>query len=175
MKKLLLITVFCLTIAFAFGQSKRFVSLYGKMQLNSTQRDIIKHSNPWSIGFGVEALFNTGNKCKPLIDITKDAYLLSDKVLYTRNGVEIPRIDEMNNILAGLSYQPIPEMYISFVSGASFINDQVLLAVKPSMGFSFTENRRWVVKVSYINVFDRDKVTKQDFGSVSFSLAIRVF
>ncbi len=175
MKKLLFITVCCLTITSSFGQSKRFVSVYLETQLNTTLHDIVKQNNPWGIGLGLQAFFNTGDKLKLTFDITKDEYLADDKVLSVRNGSGIPRVNEMNNILAGISYHPIPAVYFSFVSGASFINNQTLLAIKPSLGIYFSENRRWMGKLSYINVYDRDKVTKQDFGSVSFSLGMRLF
>jgi hypothetical protein len=49
------------------------------------------------------------------------------------------------------------------------------MGVKPSFGFYFSKNQRWTGKVSYINVFNRDKTTKEDFGSISLAIGLKLF
>jgi hypothetical protein len=66
-------------------------------------------------------------------------------------------------------------VYISFVTGPSFISGRTLLGIKPSFGFYFSPTQKWTGIVSYINIFNRDKRTNEDFGSVSLSVSVRLF
>jgi hypothetical protein len=49
------------------------------------------------------------------------------------------------------------------------------LGIKPSLGFYFDRYQKWTGKFSYINVFNRDVETKEDFGSVSFAIGLKLF
>ena len=148
------------------------MSVYLQGQFNKTIYDRTMGNNPWGMGLGLQAYLNHSSKVRPLIDFTADAYLENDKVLrLNTNGTPVDDIRGMINLFAGASYQPAKTVYLSLVTGPSFVGGQTLLGIKPSFGFYFSENQRWTGKISYINIFNRD----EDFGSVSFSLAHKIF
>ena len=84
-------------------------------------------------------------------------------------------VNEVINIFAGTCYYPIRAAYLSFTAGPSFINGKTLLGIKPSLGAHFSKNKKWMAKVSYINIFNRGKIEKEDFGSISLSLGLKIF
>ena len=121
-------------------------------------------------------LFLNNSKLKPTIDLTADAYLEDDKVFRTNSDeTEIVDIGGMVNVFAGVSFHPINIIYLSLVTGPSFVSGQTLLGLKSSIGFYFSQNQKWTGKISFINVFNRDKTTKEDFSSISFSLGVKMF
>jgi hypothetical protein len=156
-------------------QSKRFVG-YLSAEYNMTLYDRTVPNNPWAMGLGFQTFFNNNQKVKATFDFTADAYLEDDKVLRL-NGDSTPIADVggMINLLAGISYQPAKMVYLSFVAGPSFVSERILLAVKPSLGFYFTPAQKSTFKIYFINVFNRDRTTKQDFGSIGFSLGVKIF
>jgi hypothetical protein len=128
------------------------------------------------MGLGLQLLFNNNPKFKPTIELTADAYLEDDKVFRTNpDGTEIVDIDGVVNVFAGASFHFNRKIYMSFVAGPSLVNGQTSLGMKPSFGFYFSEDQRWTGKVSYINIFNRDKTTKEDLGSIGLSLGVRLF
>jgi len=72
-------------------------------------------------------------------------------------------------------FHPTQNIYLSLVGGPSFISGKTLLGIKPSFGFYFSKTQRWTEKVSYINVFNRTNVSKEDFGSLSFAIGLKLF
>lgn len=160
----------------SFSQTQRKVSTYLQGQYNKTIYDRTIGNNPWALGLGLQLLFNNHSKLKPTIEVTADAYLEDDKVFrMNADGSEIVDVGGMVNVFAGASFHPTRKIYMSLVTGPSFVSGQTLLGLKPSFGFYFSENQKWTGKVSYINVFNRDKKTKEDFGSISLSLGVKLF
>jgi hypothetical protein len=160
----------------SFAQKQRKVSTYLSTQFNTTLYDVTKGNNPWAVGLGLQAFLNTGTKFKPTIELTGDAYLMNDKVArFDSTGHKINSIEGMVNLFAGASYNPTKRFYFSLTGGPSFLGGQTRLGIKPTVGFYFHKSLKWVAKVSYINIFDRDKTTKKDFGSLSFAIAFKLF
>lgn len=81
----------------------------------------------------------------------------------------------MVNLFAGATCAPIPEIYTTLVAGPSFIGSKTLLGIKPSIGFYFSKSQRVTAKLSYLNIFNRDKLSGKDFGSLSIGLGIKLF
>ena len=102
-----------------------------------------------------------------------------DKVLRLNPDGSIPKDDNavhgMVNVFAGSSFRPTSTIYVSFLAGPSFISGQTFLGIKPSFGFYFSKTQRWTGKISYINIFNRTKVTNEDFGSISLSIGLKLF
>jgi hypothetical protein len=173
----LLFTFFILTNS--FGQTQRKVSTYLLTQYNSTLYDYTKGNNPWGIGFGLQAFLNNKTQFKPTIELSGDIYLEDDKVLRSNPDGTFPvngnDVRGMVNLFAGSSFHPTQNIYFSFVAGPSFISGQTLLGIKPAFGFYFSKNHNWTGKVSYINIFNRTKATKEDFGSLSFAIGLKLF
>ena len=99
-----------------------------------------------------------------------------DKVLRTdASGNQLNDVRGMVNLFLGSSFNPTKAICLSVVAGPSFISGQTLLGIKPSFGFYFSKSQRWTSKISYINIFDRGKTTKQDFGSLSLTIGVKLF
>ena len=173
-----IITTFLLgfTLTQTFGQTQRKVSGYLLTQYNKTIYDRTTPNNPWGMGLGLQLFSNKTSKLKLTVELTADAYLEDDKVLrLNSDGTTIADIGGMVNLFAGASYHPIKAFYLSLVTGPSFVSGQTLFGLKPSLGFYFSKNRKWTGKISYINVFNRDKTTKEDFGSLSLAVGLTLF
>lgn len=173
----LLFTFFILTNS--FGQTERKISTYLLTQYNSTLYDYTKGNNPCGVGLGLQAFLNNKTKFQPTIELTGDIYLEDDKVLRLNPDSSIPKTDNsvsgMVNLFAGSSFQPTQSVYVSLVAGPSFISGQTLLGIKPSFGFYFSKNKRWTGNVSYINIFNRTQAPKEDFGSFSLAIGLKLF
>ncbi len=176
MQKIISTIVFFFFLTQAFGQAQRKVTTYLLAQFNNTIYDMTLGNNPWGVGLGLQSFLNNKTKFRPTIELTADIYLEDDKVYRTNiDGTEIPNVGGMVNLFVGTSYQPNQNIYFSFVAGPSFIGVQTLLGIKPSLGFYFSQYKRYTGKISYINVFNRDKTTKEDFGSISVAIGRKLF
>ena len=176
MQKFITTFFLCFILTQSFGQIQRKVSSYLQGQYNKTIYDRTVGNNPWGMGLGLQLFFNNNLNLKPTIDLTADAYLEDDKIFRTNaDGTEIVDVGGMVNVFAGVSFHPTKTIYLSLVTGPSFVRGQTLLGLKPSFGFYFSQNQRWTGKISYINIFNRDKTTKEDFGTISFSLGVKLF
>jgi hypothetical protein len=175
-KHCLLTTLCCILLATGYAQKQRKVSTYLLAQYNKTLTDATKGNNPWGAGLGLQLFLNNKSNFKPTVELTADAYLADDKVLrLTPAGTIANEFAGMINLFVGSSFQATHNLYISFVAGPSFIGGQTLLGIKPSLGFYFSKSQKWMGKVSYINIFDRSKPGKEDFGSLSIGLGLRLF
>lgn len=161
------------------GQSQKKVSTFLSVEYNRTIYDETVGNNPWGIGLGLQAFLNNKTKFKPIIDITGDIYLEDDKVLRSNPDGTFSSSDNtvrgMINIFVGSSYHPNEDVYFSFVAGPDFIGGNTSFGIKPSLGFYLSKNKKWMGKISYINIFNRYKASKKDFGSLSFSIGIKLF
>ena len=175
MKKSISILPFCLLLI-NVGYSQRKFSLYLQGQYNQTIYDATAGNNPWAMGLGFQLFFHQYSKFNAVIDLTADAYLEDDKVfrMYP-DGTAIPDLGGMINFFAGASYHPSTRLCISFVGGPGFLSGERRWGIKPSIGYYFSENKRWIGKASFINIFDRDKRSGMDFGSISLSLGVRLY
>ena len=169
-----LLCYFCLIQG--FGQSQRKVSTYLSIQYNHTRDDYTKSANPGGIGLGLQTFFNNRGKFKPTLELTADGYPGGTKELsFTPDGKIANDVVSMVNLFGGASFHLSKNMYLSFIAGPSFIGGETLFGIKPSLGFYFSETKRWTGKISYINIYNRTKSVDQDFGSLSFAFGVRLF
>ena len=176
MRKFVSTILACFILSACFAQSERKVSAYLLGQFNKTMYDRVIPNNPWGVGLGLQLYLNTRSKFKPTIEFTADTYLEDDKVgRLNPDGTMIDDLGGMTNLFAGISYQPIKTIYISFVTGPSFSNGQTLLGIKPSIGFYFSEKQKGTIKFFYLNVFNRDRTTNEDFGTIGLGIGLRLF
>lgn len=161
----------------AYAQQK--TSTFLTAQFNGTIHDRTVGNNPWGAGLGIQTFFGSNTKFKAVIELTGDIYLADDKVSRVNtdgtNFTPIDGVPGMINLFMGCSYHPDQHFYLSFMTGPSFINGNMLLGVKPSAGIYFSKTRRLMGTLSYINIFNRDKPTKEDFGSVSLAIGMKLF
>jgi hypothetical protein len=176
MQKVITTLLLSFILTHAFGQTQRKVSTYLLAQYNHTMYDRTIGNNPWGVGFGLQSFLNNKTKFKPTIELTGDTYLMDDKVLRLNpDGSIIKDVPGMVNLFIGPSFHPTRNIYLSFIAGPSFIGGQTMLGIKPSFGFYFSQSQKWTGKVSYINIFNRDETTNQDFGSISVAVGVRLF
>ena len=176
MRKIVSTFLLIFNLTQAFGQTQKKVTTYLLGQYNKTITDATLGNNPSGIGVGLETFFNTKTKFKTTIELTANVYLEDDKVL--RTDATRATIDDVRNMITlfvGESYDLAENIYVSVVAVPAFINTTALLGIKPSIGFYFSKNRRWTGKLSYINIFNRNKTTKEDFDSVSFAIGLKLF
>ena len=179
MQKIFITVLLAFVLTTSFSQSQRKVSVYLETQYNKTLKDYTIGNNPSGIGLGLQAYFNNKTKFKPTIELTGDLYLEDDKVFRSDPDGSFPEngndVEGMVNLFAGTSFHPNQNVYISLLAGPSFIGEQTLFGIKPSFGFYFSKNRRWIGKVSYINIINRTKMVKEDFGSISLAIGFKLF
>ena len=179
MLKVITALLLCFILTNTFGQSQRKVSTYLLTQYNKTIYDRTIGNNPWGAGLGLQSFFNNKTKFKPTIELTSDIYLEDDKVLILNPDGTIPTnyndVRSMVNLFVGTSFNPTQNIYLSFIAGPSFIGGQTMLGIKPSFGFYFSKSQKWTGKISYINIFNRDKIAKEDFGSFSLAVGLKLF
>lgn len=179
MQKAVITLLLVFIVATSFSQSQRKFSAYLGTQFNLTTNDYTIENNPWGVGLGLQAYYNTQSKFKPTIELSGDLYLADDYVLRLNPDGNFPEngnaIDGMINLFAGSSFHPNQRVYVAFVAGPSFIGDQTLFGVKPSFGFYFSKSHKWTGKISYINIFNRTKMIREDFGSISLSIGRKLF
>lgn len=176
MQKVITTLLLCTVLTYSFAQKQKIISTYLMTQYNVTLYDVTKGNNPWSVGLGLESYFNLKSKFKPTIELTGDLYLMDDKVYRTNaDGSPINDVRGMVNLFIGTSFNPTKHIYLSVVGGPSFISGQTLLGIKPSIGFYFSKLQRWTGQISYINIFNRGKTIKGDFGSLSLAVGLKLF
>lgn len=173
-----LITTFSLyfILIHSFGQRQKKISTCLLIQYNKTMYDKSAGNNPWGIGVGLQTFINNNTQFKPTIELSGDVYLEDDKVYRINpDGSEIIDVRGMVNLFAGISFNPKQDIFLSFVAGASFISGQTLFGIKPSFYFYFSKSQKWTGKISYINIFNRGKTIKEDFGSLSLAVGLKLF
>jgi|SRR6185437_12018969 len=176
MKKFIPTILFYFFLTQTFGQTPKKLSIYLLAQYNKTIYDMTSGNNPWGVGSGLQVFLNNETKFKPTIELTGNIYLEDDKVLRTnQDGSAINDVRGMVNLFAGTSFNPTHTIYFSFVGGPSFIGRQTFLGIKPSFGFYFSKSQKWTGKISYLNIFNRDETTKEDFGSLSLAIEFKLF
>jgi len=176
MQKIITTSLLYFVLIQSFGQTQRKLSTYLFTQFNKTIYDRTLGNNPWGAGFGLQLFFNNKTKFKPAMEFTGDIYLEDDKVFRSTPDGKAPNdLGGMLNLFIGSSFHPTKSIYLSLLAGPGFIDGRALLGIKPSFGFYFSKNQRWTGKVSFINIFNRNKSTREDFGSVSYAIGLRLF
>lgn len=176
MPKLILLLMLLAMLNYASAQTPRNAALFVESNYSQTLSDITKGNNPWLLGVGLQLFLSQKSIFKPSVELTASMNMMDDKVYRTYNdGTPIPTVGGMVNVFAGISVHPLQKMYLSFLAGPSFVGRQAHFGVKPSVGFYFPSNQKFLAKISYLNILNRDLRTKQDFSALSLSLGYKLF
>lgn len=158
------------------AQTQRKITANLLMQYNSTIYDVTTVINPWGIGIGLQLFYNSKSAVKPTIDLSGDIYLSHSNIgILGPDNKIIDGVEKMTNLFAGVAYQHSKNLYLCLTAGPGIINGKTLFGIKPSVGFYFTQKQRGTFRVSYINLFNRYPLTKNDFGTISFALGFKLF
>jgi hypothetical protein len=175
MQKIIAVLFACIFCTKGFGQTPGKITGYLQGQFNLTIYDNTKANNPWGLGAGLVLLLHDPAKWQPIVEFTADTYLADDKVAKLNPGGQIAEdLGNMFNLFAGAAFHPSRTICVTLSAGPSFINGETSFAIKPSVGI-YSKNQKWFSRISFINVFNRDKETQSDFGSISFSIARKLF
>lgn len=176
MQKIILHLLFSFMLVNATGQLQKKISLYLSAQYHQTLYDRMKSENPLGFGFGIQSFVHLHSKIKPMLDLSVEVYPAKSKVAFLNpDGSLIENIDALTNLFAGVSYHPARRAFIAFSAGPCFANGNILLGVRPAVGFYFSSSQKCMGRLSYTNIFHRDKYTQQDLGVLSFGIGIRFF
>jgi hypothetical protein len=176
MQKAFISALFYLLVSYSFAQNQKKAVTYLNAQYNQTLYDATKGNNPWGLGIGMQTFLNNGSKFKPTIELSADVYLADDKVFRMHaDGTAMKDLRGMLNLFAGASFFAKNNLNVSLVAGPSFINHQAYFGIKPALGFPITKSQKWMGKIAYINIFNRDNTTKEDFGSISLAIGLKLF
>lgn len=128
------------------------------------------------MGVGMMAFMKSKTSLSLAVELTADYNFMDDKVfrMYT-DGTEIPAVTGTLNLFAGLVYRPIKRIALTCTGGPSFVSGVVCAGIKPSLLLYLSNNQKWMTRLAYVNIFNRDKRTGQDFGVVSVGLGVRLF
>lgn len=178
MRALIFLLLLSLMLNLTFAQVKQRTSFYLLAQYNHTLYDRTTGNNPWGAGLGFEVFFKGQSKFKPALELTRNFYLEDNKLLKLNPDGSVPParydLNSMTTLFAGECYQLDSNIYISLLAGPGLIDKNIYFAIKPSFGFFFTKSKRWTGKISFINIFNRYPPTKEDFGSVSFAIGVKL-
>lgn len=158
------------------AQTPKKTDGYIQLQYNQTLYDRTIGNNPWGMGAGAFFLLRSKTALRLIADATADYIFMDDKVLrlYT-NDSPIPVVRGSLNLFAGIAIQPARSWMFSLTGGPSFISGGVRAGVKPSIGIFISPKRKWVGRLSYCNVFNRESISGKDFGVLSLSIGTRIF
>jgi hypothetical protein len=175
MKPFLTCLLTCLLLTEANSQGHK-VSGWLQGQVSRTLYDHTLGNNPWGLGLGFQAFWPEASKWRLTMDFTADFYPGGDKVLRL-NPDESPRreLGAVANLFGGVSFHPNERVFLSLVAGESIIHNQTYLGIKPSLGYYFSSRQNWLGKISYTNIFDRGYNRRDDFGSLTVSVGLRLF
>jgi hypothetical protein len=176
MKQIALSLLLCSMLSHLFAQKAKTVSTYLSFSYSKTVYDKTLGNNPGAVGLGLQSNLNMRSIIRPSLELTGDIYLEDDKVLRTNEGKPIEDVGGVVvSVFTGLSVNPSENFYCSFLLGPTFINGRTLLAIKPSIGFNFSKNQRFTGKVSFVNIFNREPMSKDDMGSVNIAFGVKLF
>ena len=173
MKQLFLFVTFFIAIH-SFSQADKKVSVFLSCQANNTLYDRTITNNSGGVGFGLQTVLNTMTFVRPTLEIngdifggTKVLYLTADdKPIYGKSGVL--------SIHGGPFLQLTDQFFIAATIGSHFYNHDVHFSARPSVGVYPAKGKKWTLKTSFTNVFQRDEISNENFGYVSFAIALKL-
>ena len=78
-------------------------------------------------------------------------------------------------ILIGGYFQPLHIIFFTFYTGTSFINSNVYLTLRPSIGFYFGNNELMSAHIGLTHIFQCDDASKQPFGYINLGMGLKLF
>lgn len=158
------------------AQSNRKLTAYITGGYSETIYDHAAIYNPRALGLGIQAIGNTKGKLKPIAALSADAFISTYKVYITDlNGEPLEDVPAAYSLFVGGAYTVSKKVFVAATCGPSFINGKRYFGVKPSIGFYPGKAKKTITTLSFTNIFNREPVTKQDFGFATVTLGIKLF
>ena len=174
MYRIITIIIVALLVTPASAQKARKISTNLDFHLNRTIYDRTLSNNGVGFGLALQAQLNSNTKFTPALEIASDVYGGTKELFLTTDGKPIYAKSSVTTIVAGALYNVSPDFYSGGMIGAGFFNSKAYFAIKPVIGYQFL-NKRLIAKISWVNIFQRDDISDQSFGYVSFGLGLKLF
>jgi hypothetical protein len=168
----LLVTLFFAVHSFSQGDKK--VSVFLSFQANTTLYDRTASNNSAGVGFGLQTVVNVKTFIRPILEFNGDLFAGTKKLYTTADDKPIYGKSGVLSIHAGPFIQLSRQFFMAATIGSHFYNDDANFSIRPSIGVYPTKGRRWTLKTSFTNVFQRDEIGKENFGYISFAIAIKI-
>lgn len=175
MKKLIIYVFTLLLCMNLFAQKEKKTLLFIQPSFSQTLADRTKGNNIYGIGLGLQWTIQTKTKFSPTMNVTDNFIFLDDKVYRTNsNGTQMKSIQNVFKLFIGTNYDLTKHLYLSFLAGPGFINEEILLGISPSLGFYISKTKRFTTNISYTNILNRNSGEKENYISLNFSTGLRI-
>lgn len=165
MRALILLACSCFSFA-CFAQKRDIIDGCIIFQYTKTIDDLTKGNNPWGAGTGLQAWFNVGRWCRPIVEVTGHIYLEDDKIFRSGSNDEaMLKITTISKIFLGPALQVGTFANLSLATGTAFTGGNVYTTLKPSLHFFLNKKQSVFFKLSYIHIYDRGYMITEDFTS----------
>lgn len=173
--KLPLLTIALLACNIAFAQKDRQFSAYASLNVNNTLYDRTLSNNGVGFGAGAQINMRTGLWVRPLVDFSADGYGGTKELYMTADGKPIFGKSEVINVFGGVLVNLPKRFFASFSAGPSFIDGSRYFGIKPAIGYYCLPGRQLAARVAFTNVYQRDDISNQSFGTLVISAAVKLF
>lgn len=173
--KLLFCIIALFAMHFVFGQKDRKFSAYAGLNLNLTQYDRTMSNNAVGFGAGVQINMRTGLWLRPLLDVSADGFGGTKELYMTADGKPIFGKSDVVNVFGGVLVNLPKRFFASFTAGPSFIDGKTYLGIKPALGCYCLPGRQLAARVAFANVYQRDAISNQSFGTLVISAVAKLF
>lgn len=157
--------------------AQKNTAFYLQARTNATLHDRTLANNRRSVGVGFQFYMNNNGNISPVISLSRDLFLFNHRADFQHtDGTWLDDMNNMTFLSAGVSCRISEGTSFSFTAGPALTNNaDVSVGFKPSFDFYFPQNRNWKANLAYEHIFNREPVSKRDFGGVSAGIAFRLF
>jgi hypothetical protein len=143
-------------------------------QGNATTYDRTFSNNSGGIGFGLQTHLGKNTRAKGIIEVNGDLFAGTKELLITANGKQIDAKSAILSFYGGGLWQLTSNFFITGAVGTSIYNGKGHLGLRPSVGLFTSRRKTWLIRTSFTNVFQRDEISNENFGYLSFSIALKL-
>ncbi len=178
-KKPFMFKIITLILAFLIvenvnGQQKKRFTTNIDLHINSTLYDRTIDNNGTGFGVALQGILQTRSKFAATMEISEDVYG-GTKVFYmTSSGEPIYGKSGVATILLGPLYNISSKLNVGVIGGMGFFNDESYFAIKPSINYQLFNNKI-IGKFAWANIFQKDNISDESFGYLSFGIGVKLF
>jgi hypothetical protein len=165
---------FCLLLPGSiFGQNKDKVDGYLSVQYNTTVHDRTLSNNRNGVGLGVELLLNSSKWIRPALQVNGSLFGGTKELRMTIDGKPVVSKEAVSTFFGGFRLDAGKCFFSSLTTGAAIYNGKAHFGFRPCLGFYFSNDKKATLYSSYTNIYQRDEISTEPFGYVSFALALK--
>jgi hypothetical protein len=174
MKKFILLLWLFSGISDTHAQKQKKLSVNLDIHINNTLYDRTLPNNATGFGFGMQTLIITNSPWKGIVDLAADAYGGTKQLFLTVDGKPVYSKSDVVTAFAGVVFEPNSKWYGGITAGTAIFNSHVYFGLKPLIGIPFLR-QRMIFKIGMVHIFQRDEISNQSFGYLTFGLGVKLF